>query len=58
MSKRVLRSRTVDKMSEEIDLGSRERSPESVELTPAIEVERGETPEISEISQEIVVGEP
>jgi hypothetical protein len=41
-----------------MDLGSREKSPESVELTPAIGVERGETPEISEISQEIVVGEP
>jgi hypothetical protein len=41
MSKRVLRSRTVDRMSEETDLGSRERSPESVVLTPAIEVERG-----------------
>jgi hypothetical protein len=45
-------------MSEEMDLGSREKSPESVELTPAIGVERGETPERSEISQEIVVGEP
>jgi hypothetical protein len=60
MSKRVLRSRTIDKMSEELDLGSREKSPESVELTPAIGIERGETltPEISEISQEVVVGEP
>jgi hypothetical protein len=48
----------VDKISEEMDLVSREKSPESVELTPAIRVERGETPEISEISQEIVVGEP
>jgi hypothetical protein len=45
-------------MSEELELGSREKSPESVELTPAIEVERGEPPEISESSQEIVVGEP
>jgi hypothetical protein len=41
MSKRVLRSRTIDKMSEELNLGSREKSPESVELTPAIEIERG-----------------
>jgi hypothetical protein len=47
-------------MSSELDLGSREKSPESVELTPAIGMERGETPtpEMSEISQKVVVGEP
>jgi hypothetical protein len=57
MSKRVLRSRTVDKMSEEISLGSRENSPETIEEIPAIRIERGETPEISESSQETAVGE-
>jgi hypothetical protein len=41
-------------MSEEMDLGSREKSPESIELTPAIEVEEGRLSDASEVSQEIV----
>jgi hypothetical protein len=41
-------------MSEEIDLGSREKSPESVELTPAIEIERERLSDASEVSQEII----
>jgi hypothetical protein len=57
MSKRVLRSKTMDKMSEEMDLGSREKSPESIELTPAIEIEEGRLSNVSEVNQEIVVSE-
>jgi hypothetical protein len=45
-------------MSDELNLGSRENSPETIEEIPAIRVERGETPEIREINQEIVVGKP
>jgi hypothetical protein len=40
-----------------MDLGSREKSPESVELTPALEIERGRLSEDSEVGQEIMVGE-
>jgi hypothetical protein len=43
----------MDTMSEEIDLGSREKSPERVERTPAIEIER-ERLSASEVSQEII----
>jgi hypothetical protein len=41
-------------MSSELDLGSREKSPELVELTPAIEVERGRLSDVGEANQEIV----
>jgi hypothetical protein len=44
-------------MSEDTDLGSREKSPESVELTPALEIEGGRLSEDSEVGQEITVGE-
>jgi hypothetical protein len=44
-------------MSEEMDLGSREKSPESVELTPALEIEGGRLSEDSEVGQEMEVGE-
>jgi hypothetical protein len=43
--------------SEELDLGSREKSPESVELTPALEIEGGRLSEDSEVGQEITVEE-
>jgi superfamily II RNA helicase len=43
-------------MSEEMDLGSREKSPERVELTPGIEIEGGRLSGGSEVSQEQLVG--
>ncbi|PNF39731.1 hypothetical protein B7P43_G04775 [Cryptotermes secundus] len=52
MSQRALRSRTVDTMSEEMDLGSREKSPEAIELTPALEIEGGRLGDVSEDSDE------
>ena len=43
---------TVDTMSDEIDLGSREKSPEAIELTPALEIEGGRVGDVSEDSDE------
>ena len=44
----------MDTMSDEIDLGSREKSPEAIELTPAIEIEEGRLRDVSEVSDEII----
>jgi hypothetical protein len=49
MSQRALRNRTVDTVSEEMDLGSREESPDLEELT--IETE-GVRPEVDEVNNE------
>jgi hypothetical protein len=49
MSQRALRGRTVDIVSEEMDLGSREKSPDLEEL----EIERVR-PDVSEVNNETV----
>jgi hypothetical protein len=44
---------------EELDLGSREKSQDSIELTPALGIERGEPSESeTNIDQVVVTGEP
>jgi hypothetical protein len=47
----------VENLSEEWNLGSREKSPETVEPTPALGIEEGRLSNISEVDNETVVGE-
>jgi uncharacterized protein with WD repeat len=42
-------------IADEMDLGSRDKSPEVVELTPALEIEGGRRFDVSENNDEIVV---
>jgi hypothetical protein len=48
----------VETSSEELNLRSKEKSPDSIELTPALGTERGEYPEEREIDQVTATGEP